>query len=437
MTKSEVSFRAFGYHLDAMKPVHLANGYFLALTGRYFKLEWLNKLSVVSNKKGLSGEYTAEILRETLADRGILPDGVDVEKLHLLRAQANAIVANDDAVYAAFDGNRAFGNDYSVSSPSFLCDLNRKDGYAGSFIQSVFALTEDGSRINEIAKSRFEDCNDPLTRLFKPVLDSSDSGLEWVGLDKISDDAWDDERLAEVAELMRPQTTAVLRLAETIQPLESRYAFLRQVVTALGLWLLKYLIKSSTAIAGISQESLVFADFTGNQSRKCRSRSVHCFSRHRELLYKSFISLKDEGVLTTLGDYATDDGFDLSDVERHFQDLSLRIGLVQPRAKTVRAKHYEPQSDTIRVLVTSVISPDEGPVIFSELAFRLRNVWGFTFGGCHDDSVRLAKDGIVGLDEDDDLSLNRKRFIDQLKSLGLAFEPSDGLVLCQVNAAQQ
>ena len=68
MTKSEISFQAFGYHLDAIKPVHLANGFFLALTGRHYTLEILNKISVVTHKKGLQGDYETPNLLHVLAD---------------------------------------------------------------------------------------------------------------------------------------------------------------------------------------------------------------------------------------------------------------------------------------------------------------------------------------------------------------------------------
>ena len=68
MTKAQTSFQAFGYHLDAIKPVHLANGFFLALTGKHYRLEWLNKLAVVTNKRGLIGDYKTSNLREIFAN---------------------------------------------------------------------------------------------------------------------------------------------------------------------------------------------------------------------------------------------------------------------------------------------------------------------------------------------------------------------------------
>lgn len=80
----------------------------------------------------------------------------------------------------------------------------------------------------------------------------------------------------------------------------------------------------------------------------------------------------------------------------------------------------------------SLIAPNTGSIVFQELAVRMRETWGITLGACDDDVAQLADQGIIGLDEDDDLSLNRRLFINQLKVLGLASEPSDGLVLCQI-----
>ena len=54
----------------------------------------------------------------------------------------------------------------------------------------------------------------------------------------------------------------------------------------------------------------------------------------------------------------------MKDIERHFQDLVFRVGLAQPRSANVRAKHYEPQSDTVRMFVLSLLSLDEGPIVF-------------------------------------------------------------------------
>jgi len=435
MTKAQASFQAFGYHLDAIKPVHLANGFFLALTGKHYRLEWLNKLAVVSHKRGLTGDYKASNLRDILAnDKHIIRHDMSEAELSILRLQANAVVANDDAVYAAFDEYSAFGNDYTLSSPSLVCDLKRKDGYAGYFIYSVFSVTDVGQKINAIAKEELEREPDSLSRLFHPVLEGDDTQLEWENHFEARLGILTYERLCSIAETMRQTTDCIHRLLVNSRTIESRYSFLRQLVTALGAWLILYLIRESTAAVGNQEVALLFSDFTGNKSTKCRSKSINCFSRHRELIYQSFNAWSESGRISSLEAYQDTKGrIDLKDVERHFQDLAVRVGLVQPRTATVRAKHYEPQSDTVRTFVLSLLSPHEGPVIFQDFTTRLRSAWGIVFGGCEDDVAFMSEQGIVGLDEDDDLSVNRRFFINTLKSLGLAFEPSDGLVLCELN----
>jgi hypothetical protein len=434
MTKGEISFQAYGYHLDAIKPVHLANGFFLALTGKHYRLEWINKLAVVTHKKGLHGDYeTANLQKILVEEKAAISSSFSDECLSSLRFQANAILSNDQAVYAAFDEYSAFGNDYTISSPEFLCDHKRKDGYAGFFIYSVFSVSETGREILNIAKDEFEKDGDSLCQLFKPLLDDPSNQVEWDNRVEEKLGTHTEDRLKEIAEIMRTSTEGILRLIKLSRNIESRYSFLRQLVTALGAWLTLYLIREASAAADLTDPALLFCDFTGNKSKKCRTKSVNCFSRHREMIYRSFQTWEGTGKISNLDAYKDTKGrVDLKDVERHFQDLTVRIGLAQPRAATVRSKHYEPQADTIRTLATSLMDINEGPITFQELAEKLRSTWGLVFGGCDDDASRLADQGIIGLDEDDDLSLNRRYFIEQLKSLGLAFEPSDGLVLCEV-----
>jgi len=439
MTKSQIHNQAFGYELNAIKPVHLANGFFLALTGKHYRLEWLNKLAVISHKKGLKDEYETSRLHEVLLnEKSAIAPSVDIEALGLLRKQVNAIASNDDAVYAAFDDYRAFGNDYTISGPNLLCDQKRKDGYAGYFLFRVFEESDPGRRILELAKEEFNKPGDSLATLLRPVLDKDEEGMEW-------DDNYEEklgeltpDRIAGISLLMEKPTSAISEMLRNSSRMESRYSFLRQLVTSLGIWLSLYLVREAAAAASLAESPLFFCDFTGNASKKCRARSSNCFSRHRELVYRSFQSWHDSGRIMDLDPFRNQNtgNLDLKDIERHFSDLTVRVGIAQPRASSVRAKHYELQPDTTRTLVMSVLEQGDAPITFPELASRLRDVWAIAFGGCNDDSECLARQGIVGLDEDDDLGLNRNHLIRQLKILGLAFEPSDGLVLCSLELGE-
>jgi hypothetical protein len=92
MTKSETSFKAFGYHLNAIKPVHLANGFFLSLTGRHFQLEWLNKIAVTTHKKGLVGDYKVETLHKILSlEKPVLSSSIGQSELSRLRYQVRVL----------------------------------------------------------------------------------------------------------------------------------------------------------------------------------------------------------------------------------------------------------------------------------------------------------------------------------------------------------
>jgi len=46
------------------------------------------------------------------------------------------------------------------------------------------------------------------------------------------------------------------------------------------------------------------------------------------------------------------------------------------------------------------------------------------------DHAELQEAGYLGLDEDDDLRANQEALVQLLKTMALAVEPSDGLVLC-------
>ena len=157
--KQPVHFAAFGYEPGRMKPIRLATGYFLAVTGFYFRLEWLNKAAVISHKDGFKGNYVSGALVDLLKADQRLGDRVNVAKLNFLRNQLNAVVDNDAAVFAAYGDYSTFGNDYTLSSQRFVTGHNRLDGYAGYFLKRVFERTEDGRVVLEFSHSRRTSAN--------------------------------------------------------------------------------------------------------------------------------------------------------------------------------------------------------------------------------------------------------------------------------------
>ena len=65
-----------GYQPLRMKPVHFATSFLLALTGRYYRLEYLNKASVLKlapkDTQRVRDEYPSDRLHPILIDPGRL-----------------------------------------------------------------------------------------------------------------------------------------------------------------------------------------------------------------------------------------------------------------------------------------------------------------------------------------------------------------------------
>ena len=65
----------------------------------------------------------------------------------------------------------------------------------------------------------------------------------------------------------------------------------------------------------------------------------------------------------------------------------------------------------------------------TEVCKKLGTVWGVILGGQSEDLTALNNQGYHGFDEED-LRANVLAFAERIKSLNLAVEPSDGLILC-------
>jgi hypothetical protein len=437
-TKQQIHGAAFGYEPGRMKPVHFATGYFLAITGRRYRLEWLNKTAVTTHKDGLKDDYLPENLLDILRTDQKVSSRVDLVKLQELRQQINAAVDNDSAVFAAFSPYSQFGNDYTLTSARFVTDHKRLDGFAGYFISRVFERNDDGRTVREFSETWISQSADPLERFVTPLLDQADDADDWDNRYDGKFGELNDARLDAISAQMRSQTAAVAQLCRNLDANTPHHSRLRSLMLAVSTWLIAYLLRESANVSGQTQRLLLFMDFLGQPGTRCRSQSRASFARHREMLYRSYEAWNSAGRFAAYGEsfelfrHGRSGLLDVKFLEQHFSDLSVRIGLAQPRASQVRQKHYECQPDTLRMLINSVLIGDE-LLPFPQLAERLKGIWGTCFGGCVDDHAELQEAGYLGLDEDDDLRANREAVVKLLKTMDLAVEPSDGLVLCAID----
>ncbi|MBF0370481.1 MAG: hypothetical protein HQL52_13595 [Magnetococcales bacterium] len=423
---------SLGYLPMRMKPVHFATSFLLALCRRYRRLEWLNKTAnPKATERAPEDEYVAENLFPLLQDDSeeILSSKLKMEEFKLLRQHLNAAFNNDGAALgAAFTPYSTFGCDYSMPSMEFLSNQSKNHGNAGAFAWLVLDVSRPGKDFLSLARKIADNATSPAAMFGRPLID--DSTEEYA--QDLSDLCGSPPLgfLKSSSDLMRHQTEALRKLAGNLQHHPTAFA-LRHLVLGLGSWLLVYQIRR---IVNCDQ-TIFFCDFTGETRSRLRAQSAACYSRQLGLFGRSLhlwmesnpsgVSTEDYEAFSKLGVKAS------KDLEDHFRDFSVRIGWVQPRTGTP-FKYFRPQPDTMRVLLMSVLEPNE-VCTMDELAERLRRHWNLVLGLLPKDHATLLQHGYTPLDEDSDLQANREAFKQLAVHLGLAWEPSDGLVLFSLN----
>lgn len=434
MDKKQAHFEAFGYQPLRMKPAHFASGFFISLTDEVYRNELLNKVAVTKANQGLRDGYTPEALMDRLRNDSLIADTMTQPDVEQLRVQVNGIVNNDAAMFPAFRPYRPKGNDYTFFSPRLLTSANRTDGYAGHFVATVLAATDTGSAVLDFARAVTEERPGTLERFVNPLLadhESESSGLA----DKYASEygKLKASRVRQVAAQMQIQSEAIARLCANLAD-HSHYRRIRYLVLGLLAWLMSYLLK--TADVGAIEPVLLF-DFVGGKTKPIRLQSQTCYSRLRETLGHAYRDLADAGRFSVnpikqrvFARRGRKDEDDFRFLEQHFGDLALRMGYAQPRASRIPQKHFELQPDTLRALMLSVLDHDtQRATTFEAVSDRLRATWSIVIGGAGGDGETLRTQGYFGFDEAD-LDRNAAAFVERLKSLNLAVEPSDGLILC-------
>ena len=433
MDKKQAHFEALGYEPLRMKPTHFASGFFISLTDKVYADEVLNKVAVIKTNKGLQGEYTPEAVVDRLRSDSLIADSMSQADVELLRVQVNGVVNNDAAMFPAFNPYRPKGNDYTFISPRLLTKSDRTDGYAGHFMANVLATTEVGRTVLAFARRVAKEAPGTLERFVNPLLADNDAeSSEIVDEYERSYGKLEPARLDRVAARMQAQSEALARLCKNLADY-SHYRRIRYLIRGLLAWLMTYLLRTA---AVSTTEPLLLFDFVGPSNGPIWSQSQTCYSRLREIVGRAYRELAAAGQFSVnpigsgVFQRRGSDEDDFRFLEQHFGDLALRMGYAQPRASSVPQKHFELQPDTLRALMLSILDHDAKSAIpFDEVCDGLNGIWGIVVGGSDNDAETLREQGYFGFDEAE-LQHNAHEFAARLESLNLAFEPSDGLILC-------
>lgn len=423
---------AFGFNTDRrVKPVHFATGFFVTLLGHSYPNEILNNVVAFSDGKDLSGNYALQNLHSVLLRSEKIATGIGKRELHTLRKHLRCLAGNDEAVFPAFAEKAGFGCDYSTAAHDILTRTKDNDGFAGFFTYSVLDATDDGRFILDYARRCLNAPTPTLRQVFQPLLDPEHTPEDSTARYETRFGELDPKRVKAIAKRIARQTKAVRTLCENADTLAATETKLRFLIVGLCLWLFHYLIEE--AISSGREPVALLADVTGDARSRMRAQSRWSYARLREALIAGFATFAESGRFDDCieaWDHVQEEQQGRPKFEEFYRELALRSGLAQPRASRVAAKHFEPQPDTLRILVLSVLPATDGFLPMTILLDRFYEVWGLVFGGRAQDAELLGQLGYVGLDQDRDLTPNATALIDLLSDLGLATRFSDGLVMC-------
>lgn len=425
---------AFGFNTDRrVKPVHFATGFFLAVTKKNHKQRNLNYTVALPARKEPEGKYALAVLREHLAEEGIISDSFEASDLHLLRTHLQAVADNDDAVFPMFGKKAGFGSDYSASSARLVSRLKDNDGFLGQFVKSVFEHSDEGRKVLKSVETWLFNDQSATDELLAPLLDDEFEEVDLAEIAQSRLGSSPEDRIESVANLLVRETEAIRNLCENCAdiPVEVKLRFL---MIGLGCWVTSYLRRSN--LPENTNPLPLLLDMTGGASSRMREQSRWSYTRFRETVVDGFAGLAEsqtfdhcqaawEWVRTEL------DG--RPKIEEFFRELLIRHGLAQPRGGRVNVKHFELQPDTLAVLSLSVLGKGEEMVPLPEFFARMFETWGVCFGGRSIDADMLTAHGYFGLDEKTDLTANVDATTELLVDLGFAQKYSDGLVLCGIN----
>jgi hypothetical protein len=405
-----------------VKPVHLANGVFVARQNGFLQLKRLNRVVMHQLKVQKSGlhkgrvhpddPYTSEKVFEELRQAGVLTERLTREQFETVRRALHQFVANDQAAFHCYFPHRPFGNDYSVCDRRLVTmdSSHPTDGGLGAVVVNVLSNSVAGTSVLTAIDSAL---NQPsaIGDLAAPFLETEELTPRPTAPAEVED----------LAELMRPQTEGLANLVSHLQGNFTPETQARLLVLGLSLWVLVATLRWSERACNTPSPRLLLADFSQRPRRPLRRSS-----------WLSVVQARRQ-----LGDYRTlcltsNPPFgDPGNWGEMFDYLGKRCGLVQPRSDTSRGRRYiEPMPDTIRVLVMSCFRSGETLLPFLKLAQRLRQTWSIVVGAEPDDTERIREAGFGNLQEDEDLAANVSAFRERLEDLQLAIRLSDGEHRC-------
>ena len=483
-SRVDETFVGLSPNSSSVKPVHIAQAVFRTIDEHYWKIPLLKKVALVSDAKGkVHGNELEDVYKELLEAKLIDPSISEVS-FQSLRNLMQKILSADKAVYVV-DNLADSMISYSAGSKFFL---NNSAIFSDAGILMASIIKRESPSLTGCIKDILETANDPITKLFRPLLpkdDDSELSKEY--------DLNDIPSFKNPSQAMKTFLDGIKQGANCLAQNFKKHSNPLTQLRLFNLFIIFHLIRYLTSLASfyIEDEKLrpILLDFS---HQKPGENSV---PRASELsytqMYRSLNRFYAWAYSEILKDYSIDDlmksltpvydagkaikgkseEFDAkwamakeealtketeaekrlvfgeaiydmlaSEASSHpiiyMKALGTDSGILYPPDKQHPNKRFVISQDVIEMLLRSVVEPNS-VITENDLRNRLWERFGIVIGGRPDDLQKLQSNNVILQVSEDALENNFQLFAQTLQDMDFAEQMADGILKIRLGGTYQ
>lgn len=482
--KVDKEYVGFTPNGGSIKPVHIAGGTLRCIYGGYNTTMNIKRMALVSDSKGnIPAGNELSAIYENLLEKEAIEDGIGEGSLDSLRNVMQKLLSADKGVYVVKglkDGMISYsaGSKYFLTKPAMYEDI-------GEFIGGL--LREYCPELADYIKEVLDDGNDPISLLFKPVLEDSMETFERMRHEDIP--AFKEQN-ASVKWFLKGIQDSGVCLKKNFEKHPNSLTQLRLFNFFCIFQLIRYMALLEAFYCGEAIRPILL-DFTGlspSQSSVARASEMSYTQMHKsinrfyawgyakqleaegfdkEALLKSETPVYEQNKklskagkeeLDTLWGLAkeraeqakSDDAARLIFGETMYDMLALEAsshpvnclkalgtssGILYPPDKMHPNKRFVLSQDLLEMLLRSCVEPGE-ILSGSEMRSRLWERFGIVVGGSSFELNKLQSSGMILQVDEDSLENNFSAFADTLEAMDFAEIMADGILQIRLGGVE-
>ncbi len=483
-TKVDKEYVGFTPNGGSIKPVHIAGGALRCIYGGYNTTMNIKRMALVSDSKGnIPAGNELLTVYSNLLEKEAIEDGVSEGSLDSLRNVMQKLLSADKGVYVVKglkDGMISYsaGSKYFLTKPAMYEDT-------GEFIGGI--LREYCPELADYVKSALEDGNDPISLLFKPILEDSMETFEKMRHEDIpafknqnTSVKWFLKGIADSGSCLKksferhPNTLTQLRLfnfycifqlirymamlevfycGEAIRPIlldftglspsqssvasasEMSYTQMHKSINRFYAWGYAQQLKA----AGFDKKELLNSETPSYEQNKKLSKAG------KEELDALWGLAKERAAKSNSDDEARlifgETMYDMLALEASshpvncLKALGTSSSILYPPDKMHPNKRFVLSQDLLEMLLRSCVEPDE-ILSGTELRNRLWERFGIIVGGSGFEMNKIQSSGMLLQVDEDSLENNFSAFADTLEAIDFAEIMADGILQIRLGGVE-